>query len=240
MSLAVMEYEGSRSLRALNRSLTTSGVGAMAESGSRPVLDFYSTSPSIARGYQLVIVEETTSAALATDVEHSGWVIGIFDELSRFVCTAQSSSKKTTFEQASKIDDAINTVSDIAWLRTNLEISMSEIASLFGVTRKAVYDWTNGARATNASYIASVKTMIEQELRAELRPYLRQFWNFDEAGGEALVDILKSGDVRRLATARGVLSTLSGPIGNYVAKIRSSLDETAVSHLHNHDEYRYL
>lgn len=252
MSSAVMDIEtGVRSLRSLPRHLTTpsvgtmanclttSSVGTMANSGSRPVLGVYSTSPSMARSYQLVIVEDTPPTALAIDVEPRR-VIGMSDELARFIWLAQSSAEKATLEQTSKIDDEIDTASDIAWLRANLEISMSEIASLFGVTRKAVYDWTNGAKATNASYITSVKSMIDQGLHADLRPYLRQFWGFDEAGGVALLNILKSGDARQLATARCALRALSGPIASYVETIRSRSDETAAPHLHNHDEYRHF
>lgn len=222
-----------RSLRALNHSLTTPSVCAVEESGSRSVLGLYSTSPASMRSYGLVIVhEEIASGALPAEPE-CGWMIERLGGVSWQAGAVVFGGGKALVERPPTID----TASDIAWMRHDLEIGMNEIASLFGVTRKAVYDWTNGAKATNASYIKAVRSLIERELPADLRPYLRQFWDFDAAGGEPLVSILKSGDVNRLGDAQHALRALAGRIADYVEKIKASSNEATVPHVYNHDEY---
>ncbi len=225
-----------RSLRALSHALTTSGVCAVEESGSRPVLDLYSTSPSLARGYELLIVHETASAGPRSAAHNFEWVIERMGGVTKFAPKGRSAEARASTERAAVVD----TASDVAWLRHDLEIGMGEIASLFGVTRKAVYDWTNGAKATNAHYIKAVRSLIERELPAGSRPYLRQFWDFDPSGGDPLVSILKSGDAKRLDDASRALRALARPIADYVEQIRANVGDAAGPHVHNHDEYRNL
>jgi hypothetical protein len=185
------------------------------------------------RSYGLVIVhEEITSGALQAEPE-CGWMIERSNGVSWQAGTVIFGRGKALAERLPTID----TASDIAWMRHDLEIGMNEIASLFGVTRKAVYDWTNGAKATNGSYIKAVRSLIERELSADLRPYLRQFWDFDAAGGEPLVSILKSGDVNRLDDAQHALRALAGRIADYGEKIKASSNEATVAHVYNYDEY---
>lgn len=232
MSTAIATRENElalRSLRALPHSLTTSSVCAVDESGSRPVLTRHSTSPSRMRNFELIIVDSGI-AMRALSVEHE-WVIERFE----------GEPKALGVERVAERAPVLDTAGDIAWLRQNLEIGMGDIASLFGVTRKTVYDWTNGSKAINAGYIKAVRTLIEQGLDAESRPYLRQFWEFGSSGEEPLLDILKSCNASRLNTdAARALRALARPIADYVQKIHAGPDGSTAAHIHNYDEYRNL
>lgn len=220
-----------RSLRALSHSSTTPSMYGLEESGSRPVLGLHSTSPCSMRSYGILIVANEVAREACPANFESVWMI---ERLGSWQALKVVFGGSKTAEEQVQVSD---TASDIAWMRHGLEIGMNEIASLFGVTRKAVYDWTNGAKATNASYIKAVRSLIEGELSADLRPYLRQFWDFDVDGGEPLVSILKSGDAKRLIDAQRLLRALAERISHYAAKVKESSNTATISHVHNHDEY---
>jgi DNA-binding transcriptional regulator YiaG len=136
---------------------------------------------------------------------------------------------------------AFDTAQDTQWLRTSLELSMAEIASLFGVTRKAVYDWLDGTKTSKAAYIRAVRSLIESQIPVETRPYLRQFWNSPSVEGLSLFEIIKSGDPTRLPEpARAALSALAGPMSNYIKQLASKTQVDVQGHTHNDDLYRSL
>lgn len=223
-AIAIREAKfATTSLQTLTHSLTTPSVGSVNESSAWPVLTRYSTSPLRACNYQLVFVDEdvallTESGALALGAQALPWA-------------------EIRQERAQTFD----TVSDINWFRQTLELGMAEIASLFNVTRKAVYDWTNETKTVKAPYIKAVRSLIERELTADLRPYLQQFWESSPQGEKSLLDILKSGDAQSLQNeATHAIRALAKPISDYVSQIHADLNEPTVAHLHNYDEYRHF
>jgi DNA-binding transcriptional regulator YiaG len=134
-----------------------------------------------------------------------------------------------------------DTSKDTQWLRTSLELSMAELAALFGVTRKAVYDWLDGAKTTKAAYIHAVRALIENHLPMESRPYLRQFWSYSPNGGESLIEIIKSGEPSRLPKeASAALADLKDPISSYTKQLAAKPHIDAIEHAHNADLYRSL
>jgi DNA-binding transcriptional regulator YiaG len=144
-------------------------------------------------------------------------------------------------ESAQVVAQALDTADDIHWFRQALELGMGDIAALFGVTRKSVYDWLDGTQTGKAAYIKAVRSLIEQELDAQARPYLPHFWESGPEGSVPLLDILKSGDAARIgADAKQALRALKRPIIDYVESIRSEASAPSVAHTYNHDEYRSL
>lgn len=135
------------------------------------------------------------------------------------------------------VAEAFDTSDDAKWLRTSLELSMAELAALFGVTRKSAYDWLAGTKTSKAAYIRAVRKVIEGALSPECIPYLRQFWA-DSREGPSLLDILKSGDARRMPEARAALTTLAGPINDYVSGLRAGSPSDGTPNRDADDLYR--
>ena len=214
-----------RVLSDVNRSLTTSSFHDLNNSGAQPVIAQYSTTSSLG-GMPSIVVVSPDRIFEGRAIEHQ-WVlqghrIQIVGELP---------------EPAPLID----TASDTQWFRDALGLSMAEIAAVFGVTRKAVYDWLDGARTNKAGYIKAVRGLIETELSPDLQPYLRQFWQHGAGAGVSLLEQLKSGEPAGLATdATAALRLLRQPISDYRERVRSEHASATVPHAHNYDEYRNL
>lgn len=83
---------------------------------------------------------------------------------------------------------------DLKWLRSSLGVSMSEISELFGVTRKAVYDWFNGSPPKREGRIAKIH-LVRSALEAALPParlrFVRQIWELPLSDGGSLLEQLK-------------------------------------------------
>lgn len=106
---------------------------------------------------------------------------------------------------------------DLRWLRGSLGVSMSEIAELFGVTRKAVYDWFNGSAPKRVGRIAKiqwVRSALEGQLSAERLRLIRHVWEQPLEGGSCLWEQLRlsaAGASEAAAIARS-LGLLEGPL----------------------------
>jgi len=136
---------------------------------------------------------------------------------------------------------AFDTAQDTQWLRSTLELGMAELAALFGVTRRAVYDWLDGTKTPKAAYIRTVRNLIEEHLAAESRPYLRQFWESAPDGGVSLFEILKSGDPIRLQReALSALVALRRSMSTYASQLAAKPTTNAIANTHTDDIYRSL
>ena len=195
------------------------------DSDLRSVLTSQSTSTKRLRGLEYVIKDD--SGAMRALVHGDQW---IFQPMDR----AEPAPKPELLQE-------FDTAADVHWLRQRLELGMGDIAALFKVTRKTVYDWIGGQKATKADYIKAVRALVEQELDEHAQPYLRHFWEEVGEGDEALLNILKAGDPTRIGSdARRVLRALKRPLLDYVESLRSEAGTATAAHIHNHDEYRGL
>lgn len=99
-------------------------------------------------------------------------------------------------------------VENLARIREVLKPTMLELASLFGVSRQAVYDWQQGSQpvpqtAQRLAQLASVADVFaEAGLSVDAKPLRRKV-----AGGRTLLDAVTSGDDAE-SVARTVMGTL--------------------------------
>lgn len=52
-------------------------------------------------------------------------------------------------------------VEDLAWIRHSAEVTVSRLAEIFGVTRKAFYGWTEGAEPRKGGSLARISALRE-------------------------------------------------------------------------------
>lgn len=155
------------------------------------------------------------------------------------VGSAQVLQRVSLVEAQEDAAATFDTAQDTKWLRASLELSMAELASLFGVTRKAAYDWLAGAKTSKAPYIHAVRQMLEAMPSAQ-RAYLRHFWESAPEGGESLLSILRSGDLSRLSEAQMALKRLEARIADYAQQRAQEPAFDAIGTSHTDSTYRSL
>lgn len=107
--------------------------------------------------------------------------------------------RKLEIEQAAPIAHSESfiakySLADIQWIRDELSLSMSELAQLFGVTRKSVYDWFDGSNPRNhiAEKISAVKSFLVENVPGPYRKLIRQFWSKSNGDSDSLLKILQN------------------------------------------------
>lgn len=97
-------------------------------------------------------------------------------------CIVQTAKKKS---EADVLDGPGAWVNDLNWLRDACGASVSHLADLFGVTRKAFYGWLDGGvtpRRDRISKISALRFSIEK-IPAELRAAVLDFVDRPTSGG---------------------------------------------------------
>lgn len=100
---------------------------------------------------------------------------------------------------------ALDGAADARWIKDSLHLSMSDVAALFGVTRKAVYDWFDGTSKPRAHFserMAAIRSTLQGACTSEQLGLLRQLWSAPLAGEESLAGILKSVDASTASKAK--------------------------------------
>lgn len=86
---------------------------------------------------------------------------------------------------------------DLAWLRSSLNLSMSELADFFGAPRKLIYDWLDGSLpmdAARARLAVHARMALSRALPAERLVWLRQVWQKPLADGSTMKGRLQALD----------------------------------------------
>lgn len=124
-----------------------------------------------------------------------------------------------------KDNEAHAALQNIQWLRDHANLSMSALANIAGVTRKAAYDWLSGSapREQRATRIASLRYLMER-LPVELRASIPAAMD-EDVSGSTLREILSNSDVgddhlhrqvdNALAELKPYLESLSARRGKY-------------------------
>jgi len=209
----------------------TSPVMGMGLWFMNPAIDRHSTTPAHA-------YERMRCVIVGSDVSLRGELFGR-DWIIEAAPSVVEGTADAAAAQVIEATPAFDTAQDAQWLRASLELSMAELASLFGVTRKSVYDWLAGTKTPKAAYIRGVRNLLESGLPVACLPYLRQFWEAAPKGGESLLEILKSGDPRRLpGEAREALGDLEGSLSDYVRQLAAKPAFDAPGSADTDDLYR--
>jgi len=156
---------------------------------------------------------------------------------------AHSSARSTAYSSQLTVVTR-DVLDDAKWLKENFSLSMSEMANLFGVTRKAVYDWFDGSRPRPqmSERIASVREILEKDIQKEHRRYVRQFWNTRVDNGSALIDILKSQEISSEVAVKGAIAiaNMATRIAQYVERNQSTQHRHAIGHGNTDDIFRSI
>ncbi len=194
-------------------------------------LEAYSTTPS--RGledFQVIILDEHDSELMLSG-----------SPFSRNWSWARPPEQRAMTTQSAEIVKPSNVIDDIQWLRSALNLSMSEVAALFKVTRKAVYDWLDGSKPRTglAERIATMRALFERNLPSESRSVVRQFFDTPIDGETTLLSILRDVDTTNL-TAKGVngLNAIAHQVEKFAAELNSKPAPHGIGHAHNDDLYR--
>lgn len=93
---------------------------------------------------------------------------------------------------------ATSTAADLRWLKESLQIGVSGLADLFGVTRKTVYDWLEGIepkRGRRGEKIASLRKVLEESTLGSKIQFLDQVWDQSSESGTTLFELIQSDDL---------------------------------------------
>ena len=133
---------------------------------------------------------------------------------------------------------------DAKWLKDNFSLSMSEIANLFGVTRKAVYDWFDGSkpRQQMSDRIAGVREILEKNVKSDHRKYVRLFWSTRIDGDASLLDLLKlpESTPEIIANSTHLMEKINARIGDYVERNDSKRSRNAIGRTNTDDMFRSI
>lgn len=200
------------------------GRGALE---SHPALEVFSTSPSrVFEHVQVIILDEHDNEFMVAGSTFS----------------RQWNLAKTP-TQFLALPKTPNTIDDVQWLRTSLNLSMAEVATLFKVTRKAVYDWLDGSKPRTglAERIGAMRALFERNLPEESRQVVRQFFDTPIEEKGTLLSILRDIDIKSLAgEGEATLKTLAPRIAQFSADINSKPTPHGNGYAHNDDIYRSL
>lgn len=125
-----------------------------------------------------------------------------------------------------KAEDAVAAISfatQIEKIQEELDLSITQIAQLFGVTRKTVYGWLDGTlpRANISNRMELINSLISERGTKLNLKRLKNVWLTAE-GGRSFIDILSDeslDQVERLATAVTKLDELAPRLGQGVPKL---------------------
>jgi hypothetical protein len=98
-------------------------------------------------------------------------------------------------DDAAQIVESKGYIHELFWLKDTLDIGVSGLAELFGVTRKTVYDWFDNSvprRGGRMWKIALLRNILEEVDSSKL-PLLRQVWDLPVGGEVSLLDVVRSG-----------------------------------------------
>lgn len=123
-------------------------------------------------------------------------------------------------------EEAVQAVSFKARLEViqgELGLSITQIAQLFGVTRKAVYDWLDGSepRVNIANRMELISSVINQNSAQLNLKRLKGVW-LTAVNGRSFIDILSDeslDEASRLAEATGKLEELAPRLGQEAPKL---------------------
>ncbi len=137
----------------------------------------------------------------------------------------------------------LDNLADLRWVREKLGLSMTDLATLFGVTRKTVYDWFDGTKPRQLAVdrIAAIRAVAES-CPPEFLGVLNQFWSTPVGEGPSLIDILKSpgSSSTMLSSAKTALDALVPRIAQSAERNRAKPTRDAFGHAHNDDLFRSL
>ena len=126
------------------------------------------------------------------------------------------------------LDIQNNHIDQLKLIRKTTQVSVTELAQIFGVSRQAVHDWLNGASISEKNIVAikSFDNVISIFLEADLTPSIYDLRR--KVNGESILDSLSSNTVStRLANM--LVSTLQREHAQ-----RIKLAERFKSRLHPH------
>lgn len=109
------------------------------------------------------------------------------------ITTSASAASKAGKSLASEGGDAPAWALDLEWLRFNSDVSISKLADLFGVTRKAVYAWMSGEsepRAGRVERIAQFRQVLSELETREERTFALKLVNSPLKDGSTIRSIL--------------------------------------------------
>lgn len=155
---------------------------------------------------------------------------GVFRETPGLVLTVDGNSAKVdrniiSIVQPSKVSEATPVISFKVQLETvqeKLGLSITQISQLFGVTRKSVYDWLDGAepRINIANRMESISSIIDNNSSRYNLKRLKGVW-LTAVSGRSFIDILADDsldEATRLTIASAKLEELAPRLGQENAK----------------------
>jgi DNA-binding transcriptional regulator YiaG len=229
---AVLESHSERRKKAAHLPASSSGDFGFVD----PMLHWYSTTGArVGEGIQLFIDASVVLRRPCVEPSLRSW---------EFAHSRALTPATVLLPVAMPVDARqSNIVDDVNWLRENLKISITEVAALFKVTRKAVYDWLEGAkpRADMADRVRILRNVLDRELREESRNFLKRVWDQPINGDASLLSIMRESEINALpASVKDGLNVLAPKLEAFGA--RPTL--TAASHgngkAHQDDIYRSI
>lgn len=132
-------------------------------------------------------------------------------------------SQTSSPEETAKSDTASEAALRIQWLRDQSGLSMSTLAELLGVSRKAVYDWLSGTlpreqRAAHLALIYSAMERVPEPLRTAVPAVMDEM-----VSGSTLRELLSNSEVDGQVLAQKVDNVLEElrPLMASISKRRS-------------------
>lgn len=121
---------------------------------------------------------------------------------------------------------ANNGIADAEWAREKMALSMAELATLAGVTRKAVYDWFDGAkpRMEVSSRLAGIRSVFEP-FDSEAIRFAGRFWSAPLSDGRPFLDALKAIDGPGSAEAQVAREALSALLPAMMSLVERSQEK---------------
>jgi DNA-binding transcriptional regulator YiaG len=138
---------------------------------------------------------------------------------------------------------SFDSIDDVQWLRNSLALSMAEIANLFKVTRKAVYDWVDGSkpRLGVPERIHAIRLLLENGFPKDCLPYVRQFWSTSNDDSPSLLSILRDHETKDLTvSAEPSIRKLAAQVQSFVAQLKAKPIRQGIERSHADDIFRSI
>lgn len=171
------------------------------------------------------------SAASASSAPHDG---------KAWVSVSGGKVSFATQTPSDELDDGSGRwVADLGWIKAESDVSVSALAELFGVTRKALYGWLEGVepRRGRQARISALKQVLASLPTREHRTGLLELADRPLASGETVRRILSSSSDDELSIVDQLNDALA-EMDSYVEKAAQRLQKRSARSRHFESEFR--